>query len=183
MLKYGPITMGLICEAIRSSFKLFWDGSISMYHDTFLSSENNKDALQDLLNLRRETNGDKEPPVTFMHGTETEKFLRSTLLVMKNEETKAVEARQRAAMERKNQLEEEEEEEDEHLDMGEESEEKLTTFQQDLDMITDFSCFKSTEFTTKVMQGVNLRCLLRFDEHQKPSYEQVKEELSILDDI
>jgi len=50
-------------------------------------------------------------------------------------------------------------------------------------MITDLSCFSSPEFTTKVMQGVNLRCLLSFDSHKKPSKEQVEEELGILDEI
>jgi len=36
-------------------------------------------------------------------------------------------------------------------DLADESEEKISTFQEDLDIITDFSCFSSTEFTTKVM--------------------------------
>jgi hypothetical protein len=69
------------------------------------------------------------------------------------------------------------------IELDDESEDKITTFQQDLEMITDFSCFHSTEFTTKVMQGVNLKCLLGFDEHKKPSKEQVKEDLSILEEI
>jgi len=94
------------------------------------------------------------------------------LLVIKDEETKALEAKQRA-LENRVEVEEEElnEEEEEALSMGSESEEKVTTFQQDLEMITDLSCFSCPQFTTKVMQGVNLRCLLSFDSHQKPSKE------------
>lgn len=96
VLCFGPKTVRAIQSAIAKSFKLFWDGSISMYRDTFLSSANNKDVLRTLLDLRRATNEHEEPPVTFMHGQETEKFLRSTLLVMKDEEQKALEAKQRA---------------------------------------------------------------------------------------
>jgi hypothetical protein len=47
----------------------------------------------------------------------------------------------------------------EAMDLGDQSEEKITTFQEDLDIITDFSCFTSSEFTMKIMQGVNLKCM------------------------
>jgi len=63
-------------NAIKCSFKLFWDGSISMYMDTALSSSNNKEVIKVLLELRRKTQTDDEPPVTFMHGIETENLLR-----------------------------------------------------------------------------------------------------------
>ena len=69
------------------------------------------------------------------------------------------------------------------MDMADESEEKLTTFNEDLLIITDLSCFTSSEFTTKVMQGFNMRCLLGFNEHQKPTPEQEEEDLSLLDNI
>jgi hypothetical protein len=59
----------------------------------------------------------------------------------------------------------------EAMDLGDQSEEKITTFQEDLDIITDFSCFTSSEFTMKIMQGVNLKCMQNFGEHQKPSRE------------
>lgn len=84
-----------------------------MYCDTFLSSCNNKDILKTLLELRRATNEHEEPPVTFIHGHDTEKFLRSTLLVMKDEEQKALEAKQRALQAKQNKIEEEEDEEEE----------------------------------------------------------------------
>ena len=63
-------------QAVNQSFKLFWDGSISMYQDTVLSSQNNKEVLNTLLEMRTRTNEDEEPPVTLLHGQETEKLLR-----------------------------------------------------------------------------------------------------------
>ena len=59
----------------------------------------------------------------------------------------------------------------------------MTTFDEDLEIITDFSCFSCSEFTTKVMQGVDLRCIQSFASHTKPSKEQVQEDLKILEDI
>lgn len=59
--------------------------------------------------------------------------------------------------------------EDDAMDLADESEEKISTFQEDLDIITDFSCFTSSEFTSKIMQGVKLRAILSLDEHKKPS--------------
>ena len=69
------------------------------------------------------------------------------------------------------------------MEMGDESEEKMTTFDEDLEMVADFCVVASSDFTTKVMQGVDLKCLLSFAEHTKPSKEQVQEDLKILDDI
>ena len=152
VIGYGPKTITALQEAINSSFKLFWDGSISLFYDTFLSSCNNKDILKTLLEMRRKTNDDEEPPVTLLHGQETEKVLRKTLMFIKDEEQKMLEAKQRAAQQKLEEVDEEEEEENEDdMDLGDESEEKLTTFQQDLEMMTDLSCFTSSEFTTKVM--------------------------------
>lgn len=172
----------MIEEAINHTFKLFWDGSISMYVDTFMSSVNNKDVVKTLLEARRRTQTDEEPPITLLHGHETERLLRQALLLIKDDETKAFEQKQREALQ-KAQEDGEAEEEEEGMDMDDESEEKLTTFQQDLDMITDYKIFESTEFTTKVMQGVDLRCMHCFDEHTKPSRNQQQEDLSILDEI
>jgi hypothetical protein len=47
-----------------------------MYQDTVLSSQNNKEVLNTLLEMRTRTNEDEEPPVTLLHGQETEKLLR-----------------------------------------------------------------------------------------------------------
>jgi 3-phosphoglycerate kinase len=171
ILAYGPKTVKAIQSAIRLSFKLFWDGSISMFKDTVLSSKNNKDVLNELLLMRRKTNEDEDPPITLLHGQETEKLLRSTLTRIKIDEQEALDAKKRALEEQVPEEEDEMEMEDEGMDLGDESEEKLTTFQEDLQIITDLSCFSSSEFTTKIMQGVKLRCMLSFDEHQKPSKE------------
>lgn len=73
--------------------------------------------------------------------------------------------------------------ENDDMDLADETEEKITTFQEDLDIITDFSCFASSEFTSKIMQGGNIKCMLSFGEHTKPSKEQVEEDLHILEDI
>ena len=43
--------------------------------------------------------------------------------------------------------------------MDDESEEKMTTFDEDMETVADLVCFNAPEFTTKVMQGVNLKCL------------------------
>ena len=67
-----------------------------MFQDTVLSSKNNKDVLNELLLMRRKTNEDEEPPITLLHGQETEKLLRSTLMRIKNEEAEALEAKKRA---------------------------------------------------------------------------------------
>lgn len=93
MISYGPKTIGKIKKAINESFKLFWDGSISIYQDTFLSSQSNREILKTLLEMRRKTNEDKEPPITLMHGNDTEGMLRLTLMSIKDEEQKALEAK------------------------------------------------------------------------------------------
>jgi 3-phosphoglycerate kinase len=72
LLQYGPKTLNNLKEAIVTSFKLFWDGSISMYQDTAFSSTNNKEFLTALLDMRTNTEQDEEPPVTLIHGSETE---------------------------------------------------------------------------------------------------------------
>lgn len=184
MLCYGPKTVELIQKALTGSFKLFWDGSVSLYMETALSAKNNKDVLNTLLEMRQATNEAEEPPVTLLHGNETEKLLRATLLRIKIEQQEAVEAAARAK-EQRAAMEDEESEamQQSEMEMESESEEKMTTFDEDLEIVTDFGVFGSCEFTTKVMQGVDVKCLLSFAEHTKPSKEQVEEDLKILDDI
>lgn len=41
LLGYGPKTIEMVQQAIDSSFKLFWDGSVGMYIDTVIASRNN----------------------------------------------------------------------------------------------------------------------------------------------
>lgn len=186
MLCYGPKTIELIQHAINGSFKLFWDGSVSLYIDNIISSKNNKDVLNTLLEMRNVTQNKEEPPVTLLHGDETEKLLRITLMRIKIEQQEAVEAAARAKEERAAYQEDEDSDDmqkESEMDMQSESEDKMTTFDEDLEIVTDFGVFGSSDFTTKVMQGFDLKCLLSFAEHTKPSKEQVEEDLKILDDI
>jgi len=85
LLQFGPETMNDLLRLIGSSFKMFWDGSISLYKDTSLSSTNNKEFLNKLLDVRVVSEQDQEPPVTLIHGLETELTLRSTLMTIKAE--------------------------------------------------------------------------------------------------
>jgi hypothetical protein len=185
LLGYGPKTIEMVQQAIDTSFKLFWDGSVGLYIDTVIASRNNQDVLNTVLEMRTRTNDDEEPPVTLLHGQETEKVLRQSLMRIKIEQQEALDAKRRAAEEQQAQEEEDEDEmeDNDDMDLADETEEKITTFQEDLDIITDFSCFTSSEFTSKIMQGANLKCMLSFGEHKKPSKEQVDEDLHILEDI
>ena len=100
VLQYGPKTIRkIMIDGIQKSFKLFWDGSVCMYQDNVLSSVNNKEVLNKLLDVRTQTNEDPDPPVTLLHGQETEKILRATLLRIKVEQQEALDAKKRAAEE------------------------------------------------------------------------------------
>ena len=88
-----------ISNALEHSFKVFWDGSISLYKDTVFSSSNNKDFLNKLLDVRCKTETHPEPPVTLIHGMETEQTLRETLLRIKVEQQEEAEAKAKAAAE------------------------------------------------------------------------------------
>ena len=69
VLQYGPKTIRkIMIDGIQKSFKLFWDGSVCMYQDNVLSSVNNKEVLNKLLDVRTQTNEDPDPPVTLLHG-------------------------------------------------------------------------------------------------------------------
>ena len=52
-----------------------------------------------LLEVRTNTEQDEEPPVTLIHGAETEQTLRKTLLRIKIDQQEALEALQRQAKE------------------------------------------------------------------------------------
>ena len=55
VLQYGPQTMEELQHLVGHSFKVFWDGSISLYKDTVMSSTNNKEFLNKLLDVRMHT--------------------------------------------------------------------------------------------------------------------------------
>jgi len=90
-MQYGPKTLAMLHQAIKSTYKIFWDGSISLFQETAHSSQNNKDFLTTLLDTRTNTEQDDEPPVTLIHGNETEQTLRKTLLRIKIDQQEALE--------------------------------------------------------------------------------------------
>lgn len=98
-LQFGPQTMEEIQGALEHSFKFFWDGSVSLYKDTVFSSSNNKEFLNKLLEVRTKSESHQEPPVTLIHGMETEVTLRETLLRIKVEQQEEAEAKAKAAAE------------------------------------------------------------------------------------
>lgn len=91
LLQYGPDTMKELSHLISHSFKVFWDGSISLYKDTMSSSTNNKEFLNTLLDTRMQSDQHQEPPVTLIHGQETEITLRETLMRIKVEQAEELE--------------------------------------------------------------------------------------------
>lgn len=167
VLQYGPETMTELASLLKQSFKVFWDGSISLYKDTVSSSTNNKDFLNKLLDVRMHSDQHQEPPVTLIHGHETEVTLRETLMRIKVEQAEELERM------KQKQLEQDElsEAEDDIGDL-EESKEEISTFQEDMDTIADFLVSDATPFTTKLLQGVPIRALYSFDEHRKQSLDE-----------
>ena len=99
MLQYGPDTMAELSQLLSNSFKVFWDGSISLYKDTVHSSTNNKEFLNKLLDIRMASDQHQEPPVTLIHGHETEITLRETLMRIKVEQAEELERMKQKALE------------------------------------------------------------------------------------
>ena len=99
MLQYGPDTMAELSQLLTNSFKVFWDGSISLYKDTIHSSTNNKEFLNKLLDIRMVSDQHQEPPVTLIHGHETEITLRETLMRIKVEQAEELERQKQKALE------------------------------------------------------------------------------------
>lgn len=61
---------------ISQTFKLLWDGSLSPSHDSVGISPTNKQFVEALLELRVTTQNDDEPPVTLLHGPETDSVVK-----------------------------------------------------------------------------------------------------------
>ena len=85
VLQFGPKTVDTLLDIVESSFKLFWDGSIAMFNSTAQSSTNNKQFLKTLFDMRVNTQEHQEPPVTLLHGVETESTLRDALMRIKHD--------------------------------------------------------------------------------------------------
>ena len=160
VLEYGEQTRNTFVNTLESTFKFFWDGSLSIIKDAILASEFNKLATAKLLDFRQRTNNDDEPPVTLLHGGETETVIRHSLMRLKVDQQEALEAQRRKAAEDGEELEEEE---DQITMTNEESREEASTFQQDMTQIADFLCFDIPQFTTKVLQGVPNKSLFNLN--------------------
>ena len=156
--------MDEIISSINTSFKLFWDGSISLFNDTAHSSTNNKVIINALLAMRNQTDIDSEPPVTLLHGDDTEKTVREAIIRIKIDQQEEMEAEKLRL-----QQEGADEEESDNMDDLAESRADLSTFAEDMDNIADFQVFRATPFTTKLLQGVAIKALYSFDEHTKPT--------------
>ena len=76
ILEYGGSTMQNVLAHTKDAMKLFWDGSISIYPDTF-AHENNKTMTFDLLRIRTENEDRTEPKYSLIHSEETEISLNS----------------------------------------------------------------------------------------------------------
>lgn len=147
-LQFGPNTMNEIQGALEHSFKVFWDGSISLYKDTVYSSSNNKEFMYKLLDVRMKTETHQEPPVTLIHGMETEVTLRETLLRIKVEQQEEADAKAKAAAEH---ISDESQIEETEIEQDLESKAEVSTFQEDMDTIADFLVSDATPFTTKLI--------------------------------
>jgi len=126
-IQFGPNTVDEITSALEHSYKVFWDGSISLHKDTVHSSSNNKDFLNKLLQVRTQTEGHQEPPVTLIHGMETEQTLRDTLLRIKVEQQEEAEEKARAAAE--------------HVSESDAVEDEVDEQQEDLESKAEVSTF------------------------------------------
>ncbi len=58
--------------------------------------------------MRIRTQNDEDPPITLLHGNETETVLRHSLMRLKVEQQEALEAQKRKAIEEGEEIEEEE---------------------------------------------------------------------------
>lgn len=90
IIEFAEETKHHITSLIPTTFKLLWDGTLSPMPPA--SAENsayaqltNKHFVETLLDVRVSSQNDDEPPVTLLHGSETETVVKSSLLRVKLE--------------------------------------------------------------------------------------------------
>ena len=98
-----------------------------MFLETAESSTNNKMFLSALLDLRMQTQEHVEPPVCLMHGSETEKSLRESMMRIKQDQQAAAEAAKKRAAENADS------DAPESDNLGDEDSKEETTLQEDMD--------------------------------------------------
>jgi len=163
ILEFGQNTMQNFLEHTKDAMKIFWDGSISLYPDTF-AHENNKSVTLDFMRIKGENEDLTEPKYTLVHSQETDTILNQCASKIKLEQ-----------MENK----------DAENSMGEgynESGSMTSTFQQDNTSPSIFVCAEG-RFTMQILQGIENRCLMNMNEHSALTQDQIEDDLSILDDI
>jgi hypothetical protein len=102
VLEYSDATREDLQALIPSTFKLLWDGTLSplppsVTADSAHALLTNKLFVERLLDLRVNSQNDDEPPVTLLHGSETETVVRASLLRVKLEQQEAQEEAKRLA--------------------------------------------------------------------------------------
>lgn len=163
ILEFGNHTVKNVMDHTRDAMKVFWDGSISLYPDTF-AHENNKQFTLDLLRIRHENEDRTEPKYSLIHGEETDLIAHQSMSKIKLEQ-----------MDNK----------DAEGSMGggfDESGSMTSTFQQDNASPAIFVCAEG-RFTLQILQGIENKCLMNIDEHPALTQEQIEDDLAILEEI
>mmetsp|Transcript_39604 Transcript_39604/g.38159 ORF Transcript_39604/g.38159 Transcript_39604/m.38159 type:complete len:153 (+) Transcript_39604:481-939(+) len=152
-----------------------------MFKDAVLASNSNKRLVQCILDHRKDTQEDQEPPLMLIHGSESEVVLRSSLMRIKVEQAELLEEQKKKA--RADGEDEDEDQQDNQTNALDESKEEASTLQMDFAIMADFFCFECPPFTTKIIQGVQNKSLLNLDFHPKQTKSKEEEDLALLDEI
>lgn len=86
----------------------------------------------------------QEPPVTLLHGGETEATLRESLFRIKQDQQMEAEAAKQRALDNESDMQESD-------NLGDEESKEETTLQEDMDAISDFLINDPSGFTTKLL--------------------------------
>lgn len=168
---------------VMDSFKVLWDGSISIWLGHHLASMSNKKFVEDMQSMRQATENDTEPPVTLLHGEQTQQVLMNQLTRIKVEQKQAAEeakwqakqAKLLRKQQRKEAGEEDEEEDEEEEEPAEEEEEEGEDGERKnkdevrYEHMADFMIFDCCQFTTKLMQGERIKAIEVVPLHEKKS--------------
>lgn len=164
ILEFGENSLRDILSHTKDAMKVFWEGSASLYPDTF-ATENNKALSLDLMRIRHENEDRTEPKYSLIHGEETEVIIHQAMTKIKLDE-----------MDNKNNV-------DGSMNAGfDESGSMTSTFQADNSNPAIFVCAEGN-FTLRLLQGIENRCLLNMDEHPALTKEQIEDDLAILEEI
>lgn len=163
ILEFGDVSMQSLLNNTKDAMKIFWDGSVSIYPDTF-AYQNNKTLTLDLLRIRHENEDRTEPKYSLVHSEETDLVVTQSVSKIKLDE-----------MDNKNA--------DGSMGGGyDESGSMTSTFQHDNSSPAIFVCAEG-QFTLKLLQGIENRCLLNMDEHPALTQQQIEDDLAILEEI